>query len=51
VEVAVDLLVDRSDDRGRAVPEVLAGDAAGEVEELSAVDVPDARPFRSPTRA
>jgi hypothetical protein len=36
VEVAVDLVVDRRDDARRAVAEVLAGDAAGEVEELSA---------------
>jgi hypothetical protein len=45
VEIAVDLLVDGRHHRRRAVPEVLAGDPAGEVEELAAVDVPDARPF------
>ena len=39
----VDLLVDRRDDGRRSVAEVLAGDPAGEVEELAAVDVPDAR--------
>ena len=33
VQVAVDLRVDRLDDRRRAVPEVLAADAAGEVDE------------------
>src|SRR5438105_12789572 len=42
VEVSVDLLVDGADDPGRAVPEVLAGDAAGEVQVLAAVGVPDA---------
>ena len=43
VEVAVDLFVDRRDHGRWAVAEVLAGDSAGEVEELAAVDVPDAR--------
>ena len=45
VEVAVDLLVDRGHNGRRAVAEVLAGDAAGEIEELAAVDVPDAGAF------
>jgi hypothetical protein len=42
VEVAVDLLVHRPDDRRVAVAEVLAGDAAAEVEVLAALRVPDA---------
>src|SRR5581483_1781187 len=47
VQVPVDLLVDGADDRRRAVAEVLAGDAAGEVEVLAAVGVPDARAPRA----
>ena len=43
VEVAVGLLVDRADDARRAVAEVLAGDAAAEVEVLAPVGVPDLR--------
>ena len=43
VQVAVDLLVDRRDDGRVAVAEVLAGDAAGEVEVLAALGVPDPR--------
>jgi hypothetical protein len=43
VQVAVDLLVDRPHDRRVPVPEVLAGDAAGEVEVLPAFRVPDPR--------
>src|SRR5579884_930006 len=45
MEVAIDLLVDGRDHRGRPVAEVLAGDPAGEVEILAAVDVPHARAF------
>src|SRR5207248_2206545 len=45
VEEAVDLLVDRLDDRWQPVAEVLAADAAGEVEVLAALGVPDAGPF------
>ena len=41
VEVAVDLLVDRCHDGRRSMAEVLAGDPAGEVEELATLDVPD----------
>ena len=41
VEEAVDLLVDRPDDGRVAVAEVLAGDAAGEVDVLAALGVPD----------
>ena len=43
VQVAIDLLVHRADDGFRVVPEVLAGDAAGEVEQLVAVGVPERR--------
>ena len=43
VEIAVDLLVDRADDPGRAVTQVLARDPAREVEVLAALGVPDAR--------
>ena len=41
VEETVDLLVDGPDDRLGVVPEVLACDPAGEVEELAAVGVPE----------
>ena len=41
VQILVDLLVDRTDDSGRAVPEVLARDAAAEVEVLASFGVPD----------
>src|SRR5215475_12256028 len=43
VQVAVGLVVDRLDDRLRAVAEVLAGDPSGEVEVFPAVGVPDRR--------
>ena len=43
VEVAVDLLVDRLEDLRVAVAEVLAADAAGEVEVLASLGVPDQR--------
>ena len=43
VQELVGLLVDRAHDAGRAVAEVLAGDAASEVEVLAPVDVPDLR--------
>ena len=43
VQVAVDLLVDRGDHRRRAVPEVLAADAAGEVDVGAPVDVLELR--------
>ena len=43
MQVAVDLLVDRGDDRLEAVACVLAGDPAGEVEERAAVRIGDAR--------
>ena len=43
MEVAVDLLVHGTDDGRVAVAEVLAGDAAGEVDVLAAVGVPDPR--------
>ena len=50
VEEAVGLLVDRADDVLGAVAEVLAGDAAAEVDELPPVGVPDAcAPARSTT--
>jgi hypothetical protein len=45
VQVAVDLLVDRLDDRVGVVAEVLAGDSAREVEVLPPVGVPDRRPL------
>ena len=43
VQVVVDLLVHGADDGLRVVPEVLAGDPAGEVEHLVAVGVPERR--------
>jgi hypothetical protein len=43
VQVLVDLLVHGADDGLRVVPEVLAGDPAGEVEHLVAVRVPERR--------
>ncbi len=45
VQIAVGLLVDGSDDARRSMPEVLAGDAAAEVEVLASVGVPDAGAF------
>ena len=45
VQVAVDLLVDRGDDRLEAVPRVLAGDPAREVEERPPVGIGDVRAF------
>src|SRR4029079_8522138 len=50
VQVAVALLVDRLYNRFRVVPEVLTRDAAGEVEVLAAVGVPDRGPFRAADR-
>src|SRR5581483_9775164 len=47
VQVPVDLLVDGPDDRRVPVPEVLAGDPAGEVEVLVAVGVPELRAPRA----
>ena len=43
VQVVIDLLVHRADDGLRVVPEVLARDPAGEVEQLVAVGVPERR--------
>ena len=43
MEIAVDLLVNRLPDRRVPVPEVEAADAAGEVEVLAAVRIPDER--------
>ncbi len=46
VQVQVDLSVDRRDDRGVAMPEVLRADPAGEVDELAPLRVPDQRAAR-----
>ena len=43
MHVAVDLVVDRVDDRGQVVAEVRAAEPAGEVDVLAALDVPDPR--------
>src|SRR5436305_8840970 len=45
VQIAVDLLVDGLDYRLGVVAEVLASDAAREIEVLTSVGVPDRRPF------
>ena len=47
MQVAVDLLVDRADNRLGVVPEVLAGDSPREIEVLETVCIPDRRAFRS----
>jgi len=47
VQVAVDLVVYRSDDRGEAVAGVLAADAPREVHVAATVDVPDPRSLRA----
>ena len=47
VQVAVDLGVNRVDDRRERVPEVRAAEAAGEVDVLASVGVPDPRSLRA----
>ena len=45
VKEALGLLVDRIDDAGRAMADVDAADAAGEIDEAIAVDILQRRPF------
>jgi hypothetical protein len=47
VEVRIDLRMQRIDDGGKVVSEIRAAEAAGEVDVLAPVDVPDARTFGS----